>query len=157
MNDVVIVATVKPLRQMLDLGGSGYWKAKKERVERCEYLVATAKGNASWADDREAFLLGKISEVIPIASKEGKLLIRFSEYATISRPNAWQGQRNPVSYTSLAALGLKLENLKWTAVPDYDKPPREPTVRGLTIEQAKAGIAALLGISADCIEITIKA
>lgn len=157
MNDAVVVATVKSLRHMLEIGGSGYWKANGERVEKCKYVVATCKGHSSWANDREAFLVGKISEVVAIPSRDGKLLIRFSEYATISVPNAWKGQRNPVSYTSLSALRLKQEELKWTAVPDYDKPPLEPRECGLTIEQAKAGIAALLGISADCIEITIKA
>lgn len=82
---------------------------------RCVFAVCTRNANNrdAWAErengpepHRSAFLVGRISNVIPSPESEGRYLIHFSEYAPVNTPDPWQGDRNPVKYTTLEALGI---------------------------------------------------
>ncbi|MCE7929638.1 MAG: hypothetical protein DYG91_14260 [Chloroflexi bacterium CFX7] len=158
MDDVVKVLTQKSLLDMLAIGGSGHWKANKERVQKCRYVVAVNNGRAGWADDNQAFLIGKISGVTAVPAEDNRLIIHFDEYAEIAVPDAWEGNRNPVTYTSLEALKIDPETLEWRPVPETAKTAQETAaIQPLTIDQAKLGLARALGIGPDCIEITIRA
>ena len=156
-DNVVMVLTSKSLGTMFQEGGSGYWVAKKDRVRRCQYLVAVRHGLSGWSqDDRPhdaAFLIGKVSGVTQ--GEDNRIVINFSEYAEIDSPGAWPGNRNPVAYTSLDELKIDLATLTWKPFPTDRRV--EPEVKPLTIEEAKRGIARALGIAPECIEITIRA
>ena len=44
-------------------------------------------------------------------SEGNRIVINISKYAEINVPQAWPGNRNPVTYTSLDELGIGLANL----------------------------------------------
>lgn len=172
MSNVVMIFTSKPLETMIQEGGSGYWSANRKRLEKCEYLIATKSNTLrehfpSNTDIKQgsAFLVGKITNITD--SPDGdRLVIQISEYAEINKPKVWTGNRNPVAYTTsqdfTEAHGLDFESLEWQKFPITDEAlskKRESIgeVKGLTIEEAKLGLAKTLGISSDCIEIIIKA
>lgn len=172
MGNVVMVFTSKPLETMIQEGGSGYWSANRKRLEKCEYLIATKSNTLrehfpSNKDIKQgsAFLVGKVTNITDSPAGD-RLVIQLSEYAEINQPNVWTGNRNPVAYTTTKALtethGLDFSSLEWQEFPvsaDVLTTNHEAVseVKGLTIEEAKTGLAKTLGISADCIEITIKA
>ena len=107
-NSVVSVFTARGLDRILREGGSQAWVLDAKRAGSCEYVVCVQNrsfpddwGQAS-ASDHEAFLIGKVSKVIPAkedAEDNDRYKIVISEYAEISIPKAWPGNRNPVRYT----------------------------------------------------------
>ncbi len=160
--DTVVVFTGKNLEAMFEVGGSGDWKANEDSLKKCQYIVAVA--NTSHLDINRhvgtkhghAFMVGRIVGVVDAPEIPGRKIIQFDEYAEIDVPDAWGGQRNPVRYTSLSEFGLSHDELEWIPFPkdrvkEYDSTPE------LTIEEAKKGLAKKMGISPDCIEITIRA
>ena len=169
--DTVIVFTAKDINKTIEQGGAGNWKLNAERAKKCDYLILTA--NSHHRDSMHpkekhghAFLIGKISDLIPDAyddlgnKEDGRWIIRFSEYAEIDIPNAWEGFQNPVKYTNLSELkfDLDLSRLDWKPFPtDQVINQAHIGIPALTIEEAKSGIAKKLGINPECIEITIRA
>lgn len=158
--DTVVVFTRKDLQTMFEQGGSGDWVSNEDRLAKCTYLVAAANSHAvdschNAAKHGHAFLIGKISGVVDAPENPGRKIIQLNEYAEINVPKGWQGQRNPVRYTNLSEFGLSDDQIKWIPFPkdrvkEYDLTPE------LTIDQAKRGLAKKLGVSPDCIEITIR-
>ncbi|MDG3015823.1 hypothetical protein [Speluncibacter jeojiensis] len=163
--DTVVVFTAKSPATILREGGSQAWKLDPTRAKKCTWLVCTQNAHnvEDYADGNEphgsAFLIGRISRISPATEVgvEGRWKVEFSEYARIASPNVWGGDRNPVRYTSLDALGLDLDGV------DFQKVDRDSAVKptpavsaGLTIAQAKAGLAATYGVSVDAIEIVIR-
>lgn len=123
--DFVVVFTGKNLANgMTEDGGSGHWRASKDRVLAATYVLCVRNRRKQWAEtDVEhgtAFLVARISGVCP-SETSNRLVINFSEYAEIHVPNAWhlctEGQRYPVAYrengTVQNALGLVFEALEW--------------------------------------------
>jgi hypothetical protein len=118
-----------------------------------------------WAEGPEpqgsAFLVGIINNVVPSAENPARFLIRISEYAEVDIPKVWGGWRNPVKYTDLGSLGIDPASLKFEPMPT---PIREEAAHealeasqgeGLTIAQAKRGLAKTFGVSETAVEITI--
>src|SRR3954447_18968388 len=104
----------------------------------------------------------KIEDVVP-AARKGRFLILFSEYAVIDVPDAWDGGRNPVSYRSLKRLGLDPSKLSWKPMPERRKPAPDVNpagakseAAGLTMAEAKKGLAISFGVKPDAIEIVIR-
>ncbi|WP_433754650.1 hypothetical protein [Nocardia sp. CA-135398] len=168
IEDAVVVFTGKSAEKILHEGGSQAWKLDAARAKKCEWLVCTQNAHnfEPFADGNEphgsAFLIGRISRISPSTKPDeipGRWKIQFSEYARVSVPEVWAGDRNPVRYTQLAALGISLDGL------EFQKAERDanamveasPTVPvGLTIAQAKAGLALNYGVGVDSIEIVIR-
>jgi hypothetical protein len=157
MGKVVAVLTSKSLETMFREGGSGHWVANGNRIRRCKYLIAIRHGHSGWSQDEKphnsAFLIGRNLSVIPA---EDRLIIGFSEYSEINIPNAWPGNRNPVAYKDLADFDIDVSELRWIPFP-ADQVVEQNSAKPLTIEEAKQGIAKALGITKECIEITIRA
>lgn len=159
--DTVVVYTSKDTEMLFEQGGSGDWKANEARLEKCSYLVAVANAHSNWSkhlEDRHkhAFLVGKVSGVKDAPATPGRLIIKFSQYALIDVPNSWDRQRNPVRYTNLSEFDLNTEELDWQDFPT-DQVQEVDSTSPLTVNEAKNGLAKHLGISPDCIEITIRA
>ncbi len=160
MEDVVMVLTGKSLETMFKEGGSGDWVASEDRVRQCRYIVATRHSHSGWAQDEKdhdsAFLIGRNISVFP--SYDNRIIVHFTEYAEINIPNVWPGYRNPVTYTTLTDVGptgIDVSALTWLPFP-IDDVVEENRAKPLTIEEAKQGIAKKLGITKECIEITIR-
>ncbi|HHJ19244.1 MAG TPA: hypothetical protein ENJ84_05385 [Gammaproteobacteria bacterium] len=159
--DTVVVFTSKDIDTIFAEGGSGDWVANKDRLAKCTYIVAVANAHSNWSKHPQekhahAFIIGKITGIFESASNPGRVVIQFDEYASIDTPNAWSGQRNPVRYTDLSELGIDPGALDWQPFP-ADKIKEIDATKPLTIEEAKLGLAKKLGVTPDCIEITIQA
>lgn len=158
MENAVVVFTRKSIPEMFAAGGTGDWVADRTRVEKCQYVVATRNLEGS-SDSKFAhgagFVIGRILSTVPV--EEGRILIKFAEYAEINVRDVWKGNRNPVAYGTVEELlpESDLDGLDWKPFPHELVEP--PKVKPLTIPEAKAGLAAHLGIPPDAIEITIHA
>lgn len=186
-NTIVVMTADGPAR-ILKLGGSQAWVLKPENGLKRTYIVMVQnRHNGQWGAATEphgmAFMIGKISEIVPVPMKgedpKQRYMIRINEYARIKVPQTWRGS-NPVRYVSLEELGINIEEVKFLPMTNEDgtsdaidadnddtdvvrKNPIIATedavnfVRRLTIPEAKAGLAATLGVRIDQIEITISA
>lgn len=153
MENTVITFTQNELADILASGFDGSWVLNKKRAENCKYLVCCHSGGANKGS---AFIVGEISRVIDAPDDEGKEKPRadlhIARYAVIDQPDVWQGWQNPVKYTSLDELGIELSSLTFQNIQKTIGSPQ-----GLSIEEAKQGLAKKFDISPEQIEITIKA
>lgn len=158
-----VVLTGKSVEHMLSDGGSQSWVLDRNNALRRPYVVC-CRSSIDGVEGREepgsAFLIGRVADVVPSTEDQARWCIRFSEYARIDRANVWQGWRNPVRYLDLASLGIELEKLKFEPMPAKSEAAalhaELPPVRGLSIAQAKRGLALTFGVSEDAVQITIR-
>ncbi|WP_375767203.1 hypothetical protein NR798_36800 [Archangium gephyra] len=169
-HSAVLVFTARSPKKILEQGGSQAWVLDRNRARGYEYLICAQNTHTTWGDATEphgsAFLVGRISDLVPAPDDQERWLIRISEYARVNIPNAWQGWRNPVRYTTLEDLGLDPSKLNFEPAPEVPEErieqsvthPARPTgaVRPLTIAEAKQGLAAQFGVGIDDIEIIIR-
>jgi hypothetical protein len=167
----LVVLTARGVDRLLSEGGTQAWRLKPDNVKRLDFCVCVQnRQNGLWggADQphHTAFMVGRISDVVPSPEGEGRYLVEFSEYARIEFQNAWPGLRNPVRYASLEDFGITdPEALSWhpmpvgvapkagaSVSPDEDRDGPGP----LTIAEAKAGLALGLGVPETSIEITVR-
>ena len=159
--NVIQVLTFKSIETILATGGTQSWALDRTRAKACKYAVCCRNANTRDAEGNEAhgsaFMVGLVSDVVPSTETEGRWLIKFSKYALVNVGDQWEG-RNPVRfYDSDDYSGfIDFDALDWIPMP-------EPTVRrlvlkpqGLTIAEAKAGLALSFGVDPSAIEITIR-
>jgi hypothetical protein len=117
MHTAVVTFTARNSRWVLEDGGSQAWRLDADRVRRSEYLVCTQNQHNTEgfgepaAEHRAAFLIGRISDVVPSPEEPNRWLIRISEYIECNIPNIWGKSghtRYPVRYTTLEELGIDL-------------------------------------------------
>jgi hypothetical protein len=171
--EAIVVFTAKRIERILDEGGTASWRLDRNHARRCAYVVCTRNAHADWAEGHEehhsAFLVGKISDVVPCAptpeNKEApnnRYLIQFSEFARVNVMNTWKGDRNPVKYASLEELGINFSKLKWEPMPKLSDKVGPITqfktvgIQPLTMAQAKQGLALTFNVAPEAIEITIR-
>jgi len=174
--NVIVVFTAKSVERLLAEGGTSSWSLDRNNARQREFAVCTRNTHADFTQGDgfpeghephgSAFLVGRISDVVPSPDYEGRWLIKFGEYAQITLPEVWKGWRNPVRYTSMEELGIDPAALHFKPMPRITEGqhPNEKQVmlaekqksNGLTIPEAKKGLALTLGVSPDAIEIIIK-
>ena len=170
--DTIVVFTARSPERIVREGGSQAWMLNPSRARQCRWLVCTQNQHNpdhTFSDATRphgsAFLVGKVAGIIP-APKEGRSerwMIRISEYALIDRPNAWDGSRNPVRYTSLKELNIREEELEFQPMPagrEVISPvttASDQKLEPLTIGEAKQRLAATHGVKPEAIEIIIRA
>lgn len=153
MSDVIAVLTYKSIETILETGGTQSWALDRTRAARCDYVVMCRNAKTRDAEGSEqhgaAFLVGKVKDVVPSTETDGRWLILISEYARVDVKEQWEG-RNPVAYW------------KDSDYPDIDfktltyEPILPPAPKGLTIAEAKAGLALSFNVPESAIEITIR-
>ncbi|QAU48723.1 hypothetical protein [Bradyrhizobium guangzhouense] len=162
----VAVFTSETRQEILARAGSRGWVLNRKSVERCPYLVCCRRqdwdNKAEGIPPRTAFLVGRISSLAPLEASENsrgqaRFHVGISEFAEIAVADVWRKElRNPVAYSSLKQLGIQLKRLTFQPVPAA-RPTDSGAVRGgLTIAEAKKGLAATFGVRPEDIEITIK-
>lgn len=170
--DALVVFTARSPERIIREGGSQAWVLNAARAKNCQWLVCTQNRHNpdhEFADPTEphgaGFLVGKVAGIRPThePDAEDRWLIAVSEFARISMPGLWDHGRNPVRYTSLAALGIDPKKLEWERMPETEAvapiSPRSSspaTTAGLTIAEAKKALAATFGVAPEAIEITIR-
>ncbi len=171
-HSAIVVFTSKSIKTLLEEGGSSSWVLNRINARQQDFIVCTRNAYSEWTEGDEphgsAFLVGRISEVVPSEDPEvpGRSLVKFSEYARVSFPNVWQGWRNPVRYTSMEELGIDSTTLRFepmSQAPEKAQPVQEkPAAKDehkdgrLTIAEAKKGLSKTFGVSPDAIEIIIR-
>jgi hypothetical protein len=164
--DTVAVFTFKSIERILAEGGTSSWRLDRNHARQATYAVLTRNAHADETEGPEshhtAFLIGKIKDVVPVGSN-GRFLILFREYALIDIADAWDGGRNPVSYRSLDHFGIDPSTLEWKPMPEPKKPAPivaspapMPGISGLTLAEAKRGLAITFGVPPEAIEITVR-
>jgi hypothetical protein len=156
-NIAMVVLTSKNLQTMFAEGGCAYWRAKKDSILACQYVVATRNRNSTWVQGPEqhgsAFFIGEINGVKEV---DGRYVVQVSRYATINIPNFWPGTgANPVRYIPLSdLLTIDFESIEWKLwTTNTNEGEATPS---MTIDKAKAALAATFGVKPEQIEITIK-
>lgn len=160
--NVVQVLTFKSVATILAVGGTQSWALDRNRAKGCKYAVCCRNANTREAEGNEAhgsaFIVGKVSDVVPSTDHDGRWLILFSEYATVNVGEQWEG-RNPVRFYTVEDYDghIDFDALDWRPMP---KPKAEtaaaPAKQGMTITQAKEALAATFGVDPSAVEITIR-
>lgn len=169
--DTIVVFTARSPDRIVREGGSQSWVLNAARAKNAQWLVCTQNRHNpdhAFSDATEphgtGFLVGKIT-AIRQSQEEGdddRWLIAISSFARIDMADLWDHGRNPVRYTSLAALGIDPEKLTWEPMPQAAQeaqPATRPTPGpspALSIAEAKLALAATFGVKPDAIEITIR-
>jgi hypothetical protein len=168
----LVVLTARGTERLIAERGSQAWRLKPENARRLEYCICVQnRHNGHWGgadqEHHHAFMVGRISAVIPSPERGERYLVVFSEYAKIDWPDAWPGLRNPVRYGNLEEFGITdPDSLTWHPMPTSPVPRNEDTGPSedegqdgfgpLTMAEAKAGLALGLGIPESAIEIIVK-
>jgi hypothetical protein len=161
MTNAVVVLTARGPEKILAEGGSQNWRLDKDRARESPYLVCVQnRHNGDWGGATEphgtAFLIGRITEIVPSPEKPNRWLIKIGQYARIDVPNVWGPWRFPVRYMSLEELRidpatLEFESLKERPIEEAASAPR----LGDVIEVAKQQIAACAGVPSTAVRISV--
>lgn len=167
--NVAIVFTRKGVNTLLAEGGTSAWRLDRNHARECEFAVCTRNGKHIKSEGTEphqsAFMVGKVKDVVPAANRDrGRFLIQFSEYALVSVPDVWKGDRNPIKYAeSLQEFGIDPAKLTWKPMPAQQQAavPTTPAsssaaIEPLTIPQAKEGLSLMFNVPTEAIDITIR-
>ena len=125
-DESIFVFTHKSINFLTSINGSTSWKIDPFRARKCKYIICVKNRNHRLAEalalegidemiqHRSAFLIGRVSNVVPSSTNEvrgqDRYTIQFDQYAEINTSNdAWtklcDRQRWPVKY-------LQTEDLK---------------------------------------------
>lgn len=167
-DNVIQVLTYKSVETILSVGGSQSWAVDRNRAKACKYAVCCRNANTREAEGNEAhgsaFMVGKVSDVVESTDHDGRWLILFSEYATVNVGDQWEG-RNPVRFYTVEDYEghIDFNALDWKPMPEpgaVAAPPKATIAsevkQGMTIQQAKDGLALMFGVDPSAVEITIR-
>lgn len=167
MPDSIMVLTFKGTERLLADGGTSSWRLSRKEALKCKYAICARNRfddrNEGAEEHGSAFLIGKISDIVPAPDRPNRWLIRFDEFAKVSIPDAWDGVRNPVRYVNLADLGIRESDLDFKPMVHpaqaLHSPRKDADAKAgeLTIEEAKILLARKFGVEPAAIEIIIRA
>ncbi|MDP9267908.1 MAG: hypothetical protein M3P27_06225 [Acidobacteriota bacterium] len=163
----IVVFTAKSIERILREGGTSSWRLDRSNARQCAFAICTRNAYSEWVEGSEphhaAFLVGKVKEVVPAPDDPERYLIQFSEFARVSVPEIWKGDRNPIRYATLEELGIDASTLNWERMPEPAGPEpafisteRDRVATALTMAEAKRGLALTFGVAPEAIEITIR-
>ena len=118
MPNTIVVLTYKSIDEIVLKETSESWKLNPIKASKCKYVICTRNRHDTrkiWhgkEKHREAFLIGKIKEIIKSPFGPGRYKIRFREYAEISIPEFWGKERNPVIYKDIDLDKLNVSSFK---------------------------------------------
>ena len=176
MSNAIVVFTVEGPARILSQGGSRAWRLNESRAKAIEFLVCVQNGNkgewgSAWGSPTEphntAFLICRITEIVPFPEEPKRRLIKIGEYARIDIPGVWQAWQYPVRYMSLEELEIDPAKLTWKTIPDVAETPKRDTGgeaaptngaggKAITMAEAKQGLALTFNVPPEAIEITIR-
>lgn len=160
--NVLQVLTNKSVERMLAAGGTQSWVLDRNRARDCKYAVCCRNAHARDAEGKEAhgsaFMVGKVSDVVPSTDGDDRWLVLFSEYALVNVGDQWEG-RNPVRFYTVDDYEGHIDfgALNWKPMPEPSAgPDSATTTKGVTIAEAKVALAQTFGVDPSAIEITIR-
>lgn len=177
---VAEVFTNKSKELILETGGSASWVLAEKTAKILDYCICCRNPERSREDDsgdrpekrNEAFLVGRVSgvEFVERLNDRNRYLIKFSEYAEVSIADFRSGSvRNPVVFGSRESCrlrGLDIDTLNFKPMPSPVKRYTGHGLQaieigsstgpdGLSIEEAKEGLARRYKVPVSAIQITI--
>jgi len=164
-NDVIALFTTKSAQACLEIGGTQSWALNPENAKGCRYAVLCRNPDADFGGSelhRTAFMIGRISPVVPSTETPGRWMLTFDQYAIIDKPEVWKDWRNPVRYTTFAKLGISLADIKFRPMPrrtigsEATSLSKAETPTKIDIDTAKRGVAAYYSVKPEAVEITIR-
>jgi hypothetical protein len=164
-NDVVTLFTTKSAQACLDVGGTQSWRLNPANAKSCRYAVLCRNPDADWGGrelHHTAFMIGRISPVVPSTETPRRWMLTFDEYALINKPDVWKDWRNPVRYTTFAKLGISLAEIKFRPMPkradgsEATSLSKMGTLTEIDIDNAKRALAAYYSVRPEAVEITIR-
>ncbi|MHC2795514.1 hypothetical protein ACVINZ_004526 [Mesorhizobium jarvisii] len=167
-HSAIAIFTGKSTAMVLEDGGSRSWVLDQRKARGCEFAVLYFNDQSDYptkgfTGHRQAYLVGRISNVIPSRWVAGRFLIQFDAYAELNGSAVWPGWRNPVRYTTLEDLGIDETQLNFLPMPEAKHEPGAPAGdveddnSPLTIQAAKVRLASFYSVKPDQIEIVIRA
>ena len=167
--DTIVVFTARSPERIIREGGSQAWVLNPARAKQAKWLVCTQNRHHpdhEFSDATEphgtAFLIGKISGIVPSQEDPDRWMIEINEFARISMPSIWHG-RNPVRYTHLLEVvftdirGLRFQPMpQREAAKPVEQSAQPASPHALTIAEAKKALALTFGVKPEAVEITIR-
>lgn len=164
--NAVAVLTSEPLEEIIRNGSSGKWgNVTRDHVMAFPYLLLVRNGNFPRAPNdvshKTAFAVGRISSVVETdeRTKRGhpRLAIGISHIARVDVANAWTRSSNPVRYVDLRELGISPDELDFEPVGGSIARSEVPgELPGISIEAARAGLAARYNVRPDSIDFIFR-
>jgi hypothetical protein len=160
-DNILSVLTFKSVDTTLQVGGTQSWAMSRERAMGCKYAVLCRNAHHPDVEGQEphqsAFLVGKISDVVPSTETEGRWLVLFSEYALVDVPDQFDG-RNPVRFWRINDWpDIDFEALDFKPMPKKEQEPDKPKPgTGMSIAEAKAALSIRYEVDPSNIDIIIR-
>jgi len=165
-DNVVSVMTYKSVETILEVGGTQSWAMSRERAMGCKYAVVCRNASHPDVEGREAhhsaFMVGKVSDIVPSTETEGRWLILFSEYALVNVAEQFEG-RNPVRFwtTDDYSQDIDFEALDFKTMPNLERRPVPapgpvPAAIGMSIAEAKAALSIRYEVDPSNIDVIIR-
>jgi hypothetical protein len=122
MTEIVVIFTCKTPEDLMEVGGSGWWKINAARVRAAGrvLLVHNANDPRQPGDPKrhgQAFLYATVRGVRQ-DDKDGRWLIQFSKCAKTGGAFRWPGYRNPVAYMDEGEVLGALDIGEWQEMPE---------------------------------------
>lgn len=177
-NNALIVFTAKPIEMIHQQGGTASWVLSAASMRDVRFVVCTRNSDRTYDEEcgprtephGSAFLIGKVSGLKQVGERNGRkrYLVQMSEYARVMVSDFWMHERNPTRYTDtddLRERGIDVEKLDWLPMPGQERYRVMPFVQdevaatvgdGLSITEAKQGLAVRFGVPEDAIQIVIN-
>lgn len=101
MSSVLLIFTSKQRHNIIELGGTGWWKVDPVKARKATHviLVHNAHDRMRTGDPGrhgQSFMIATIRNVVQ--DEDGRWLIQFDEFADTDAGIEWPGYRNPVTY-----------------------------------------------------------
>lgn len=164
--DTIVIYTSKSMDTIRADGGTQSWKMDAPKARQHKYVVICRNAHSGWSQDSKphnsAFLVGTILDIVPSTETPGRWKVLIGEYSEVAIPDIWEG-RYPVHYTTLSAIGIKIEelNLQTLVYPSDDKELQEedaPKTLSFSeiITAKKYELSKELGLDISKIEISVR-
>jgi hypothetical protein len=129
MAEILTVLTFKSARHIVGDGGTQSWIISPRRAGRCAYVVCVRHQQGPYKAEgtephKHAFLVGKVSGVVPSSEASDRFRVKMSEYAILAGPHIPLNSASPTQYfPSLSSVGIDERSLHWKPIhvlPDED-------------------------------------
>lgn len=181
MSHTVGILTCKSLEDIIEAGGSGWWKIDPAKVKAAGKVLIMHNAHDKRAPG-DPSLHGKPLILATVADvhrdEDGRYLIQFSEFAEVTSEGfSWPGYRNPVTYLNDDEVMRHLQVGEWQEMPSVPfaqaqnvrqawDAQHQPSAKqsmpaqrsfGQILEHHRAQIASELGVDFDAVRITVEA
>jgi hypothetical protein len=182
MAEILTVLTYKSASRIVGDGGTQSWVISPRRVRRCSYVVCVRHQQGPYKAEgdephKHAFLVGKVSGVVPSSEMKDRFRIEIDEYAIIGGPQVPLKSASPTQYfPSLSSVGIDEAALDWKPISDLPAMDASSTPIGVgttketaqdvgesqgvpsmsVLMQAKKLVADGLKVPLSAVEITVR-